>query len=176
MAKAGLAPRTSQRVLPAFGTAPTGSGPWSMSFGIVAILIGVVLLAPFSSKPFRDFRDRTYRVMPWMERLPGARALYGDRGQQTVLRVVGGGSLFSGFCFFFESSSIGLSPKHFAPGYGAGEWEISWLRRCRVTVLDVSGQSLSTAGRVLVTERSVAYYNSIQESDSRRCPPEDDDD
>jgi hypothetical protein len=30
-----------------------------------------------------------YRRIPWLQRIPGARALYGDAGQRIVIRLVG---------------------------------------------------------------------------------------
>ena len=61
----------------------------SSVLGAVLVGIGVLLWVPSVRLPFARYRDAMYRRIPWLQRIPGARALYADAGQRIVIRLVG---------------------------------------------------------------------------------------
>jgi hypothetical protein len=64
--------------------------------GALAAGVGVLLWFPAVRLPFAKYRDGMYRSMPWLQRIPGVRALYGDTGQRIVIRIVGAGFVLFG--------------------------------------------------------------------------------
>lgn len=57
-------------------------GLWLASLGAIALL-------PATRRYAHRSRDRWYRRMPWLQRLPGARVLYSDASQNILATLVG---------------------------------------------------------------------------------------
>jgi len=70
--------------------------------GVALVVTGVVLWIPATRLPFASFRDRMYRSLPWIQRVPGARSLYGDTGQKVVIRVIGLFLIVLGILLLFD--------------------------------------------------------------------------